>query len=165
MFTITLIIGVLSVVVVRAYLGEVTGPEAERLHRAQTAAWRNAEAAEPVLPLWVHDDARTEGFTEALVAHLTRVGLSQPRIEAALTDLRFRAGVVSLAAHLEAEGADYATQCAAACDFALDLLSVPQAMTGAMTGAMPGGSPPASSPPNRAPAPARSAAVQPDANA
>ncbi len=161
MFTITLIIGVLSVVVVRAYLGEVTGPAAERLHRAQTAAWRNAEAAEPALPLWVHDDARTEGFTEALVAHLTRVGLSQARIEAALTDLRFRAGVVSLAAHLEAEGADYATQCAAACDFALDLLSVPQARPGAIAG----GPPPAGSPPNRAPAPARSAAAQPDANA
>ena len=151
MFTITLIIGVLSLIVVRAYLAAETGPGPEALRAAAEAALRAVAAERATLPGWVDDEARTEGFTEALVAHLRGAGLGQVRIEAALTDADFRIGVVSFAAHLETTGADYLTQRAAACDFALELLSAPGPVS-------------AGSPRNRAPEPPRSSAAQPDAN-
>jgi len=147
MFTITLIIAMLCLVVVRTYLGAEGAPGPEVLRRAAEAARRDIAAERATLPGWVNDEARTLGFTEGLVAHLRGAGLVPSRIEAALIDPDFRIGVVSYAAHLEARGADYSAQRAAAYAFALDLLSAPRTAC-------------AGSPKNKPSRPPKSAAAQ-----
>lgn len=154
MFAITLIIAVASLALVKVYQLGVLAPEAARAEAAEAAARAAIAAGRTSLPSWVDDDARTAGFAEALVAHLLRAGIAQDRIEAALTDVDFKTGVISLAAHLEAAGAGYPEQLAGAAAFAQRLMAPDPALAHA-----------AGSPRNKAPAPPRSAAAQPDANA
>lgn len=150
----TLIIALASLALVKAYQSGVLAPESARAKAAEASARACIAAGRTALPSWVDDDSRTDAFTEAMVAHLIHAGVAQDRIEAALTDSNFRTGVISMAAYLEAAGADYLEQTAAAGAFALKLVKL-QTASAASTG----------SPRNKAPAPARSAATQSDARA
>lgn len=154
MFAVTLILAVASLALVKVYHLAVLAPEADRAATAETAARAAIAAGRTALPSWVDDETRTEGFAQALVAHLLRAGVAQSRIEAALTDVDFKTGVISLAAHLEAAGAPYPEQLAGAAAFALRLIAPEAGPEGA-----------AGSPRNRAPAPPRSAATPSDAKA
>lgn len=184
MFAITLALAVASLALVKIYHRAVLAPEAERAARAIEGARACMRAGRTMLPSWVDDDSRTDAFTEALVAQLLRAGLPLPRIEAALTDRDFRIGVVSVAALLEAAGADYTEQLAGAFAFGRALVLGEESEAGTGTArvatvtsaatvaadrpaaAQPPDRPPqraarpASPPRNRAPAPPRSSAAQ-----